>query len=276
MTEFQFETRNPNDDINVMFKYVNKAGREMFSGGQSFKLVKDSNGNYVAPSSEIKVKIWPSGDLPIEVMNADSVEIDLLNERGETTETRYLDRDQATGEFMYPTWLAGQQNVLVTAYDYRDDGTTVKAVYIPFTGARLPTMTRSMRVSSVYKDVIIVPVDTARVILSPAVNGDFARTIYEGRSPLVQVSYTKDTKVGLSAEYFGQMARGFWVRRADVLGWSYHQVINSKLAEFTVSPGVYDVVIDGLVNVSQQTFSNSSLGKGSFISSPSDDQVVLK
>ena len=277
MTGFKFETRNPKDEINIRFRYLNSVGRELFSGGQSFKLVKDANGNYVPPSSEIKVKVYPAGDLPIEILNADSVEIALLNERGETTETRNLDRDEATGAFMYPTWLARQQNVQVTAYDYREDGTTAKAVYSPYTGTRQSTVALSTKSSAVFESVIVIQPDTATVILSPVTNSEFGRMIREGRSPLVQISYTKETRVGLYAEYLGQVAKGFWLRRADVLGWNYHQIVNGNQADFTVAPGVYDVIIDGLVNVSQQTFGDrgGSVGKGGVTAIPAPERVDL-
>lgn len=277
LARFSFETRNPNDPIEVRVGFRNRDGRDLFSGSVWFKLVQDANGNYVPPSPEIKVRVWPSGDLPVEITGADWVEIALLNEQGETTETRQLDRDQNTGDFMYPLWLAGQKNVLVTAFDNREDGTTVKAVYSAQTGTRQPVVSSALWVSAVLENVIVIQPDTATVILSPVTNGEFGRMIHNGISPLVQISYTRETEVGLYAEYFGLITKGFWVRRADVLGWSYHEAIDGNPAQFIVSPGVYDVIIDGLVTVSQQTFGNNggSVGKGSVTAVPAEEKVDL-
>lgn len=278
LTRFSFETRNPNDPVEVHVGFRDKNGRELFQGSQSFKLVKDANGNYAPPSSEIKVRVWPNGDLPIEVPGADWMELALLNEQGETSETRSLERDQRTGNFLFPLWLAGQQNVQVTAFDNRDDGTTVKAVYSASTGTQQPIVSTALRVSAALENVIVIQPETTLVILSPVTYNEFGRMIREGRSPLVQISYTKETKVALYAEYLGQVAKGFWVRRADVVKWSYHEVLNGSPAQLTVSPGIYDVIIDGLVNISQQTFGNNggSVGKGSVTAVPAGEEIALQ
>ena len=261
MTGFQFETRNPSDPINVSFRFLDKGGRELFSGSHTFKLVKDAGGNYFPPSSEIKVKVWPAGDLPIEVPNADWVELALLNEQGETTETRSLDRDQRTGNYLFPTWLAGQQKVLLIAYDNRDDGTTVKAVYSAVTGTRQPTLERSVKASVAFENVLVFAPDTRLIIISPVINSEVAQIIRNGASPLVQVSFTKEGTFSFYAEVPGEIAKGFWIRRSDTLPWIYFKITGGNPTDVTTDNGVFDIIIDWAVGKQQQSFGDGG-GKG--------------
>ncbi len=262
MTRFSFETRNPNDPIEVTVEFRDKNGRGLFRGSQSFKLVKNQNGGYTAPA-EIKVRVWPNGDLPVEITGADWVEIALLNERGETTETRSLDRDRRTGDFLFPVWLAGQKNVLVTAFDNSDDGTTVKAVYSAQTGARQPILASSMRASAALDNVLIFPPDRTLVVVSPDLDPEGARMIRSGASPLIQVSLAKTSTFGFYAEMQSEIAKGFWIRRADVQVWSYFQIVGGNPTDVISGIGVFDIIIDWpTFGKRQQSFSNEGGGKG--------------
>ncbi len=260
---FSFETRNPLDPIEVGVTFRDKSGRELFQGNQSFKLVKDANGNYIPPSSEIKVRVWPAGDLPLEIAGADWVEVALLNEQGETTETHSLDRDQRTGNFLFPLYLAGQKNVLVTAFDNRNDGTTTKAVYSAQTGARQPTITRSVTASASLEGVIVVKPDQNTVVVN-GVDEQVARAFKNDVSPLVQITFTKTQTFFFYAEHPSDgAAKGFWIRRSDQTGWIYLGIVKGKLTEANLSEGVWDLVIDWpTFGKRQQSFSRDGGGKG--------------
>ncbi|MDP3661642.1 MAG: hypothetical protein Q8R17_02225, partial [bacterium] len=260
---FSFETRNPNDPIEVSVQFRDKSGRGLFQGSQSFKLVKNPDGSYTSPA-EIKVRVWPNSDLPLEVAGADWVEVVLLNEQGETTETRSLDRDQRTGNFLFPLYLAGQKNVLITAFDNREDGTTVKAVYSAQTGTQQPTIiTRSVTTSASLEGVIVVKPDSNHVVLN-RLDEQVARAFNSGVSPLVQITFTKPQTLSFYAEHPSDgVAKGFWIRQANQTRWMYFQIVSGKLSELGLTTGVYDIIIDWpTFGKREQTFSRDGGGKG--------------
>jgi len=260
---FSFETRNPNDPIEVLVAFRDKDGRGLFQGSQSFKLVKNPNGSYAPPTAEIKVQVWPNGDLPLEIAGADWVEIALLNERGETSETRSLDRDQRTGNFLFPLWLTGQRNVLVTAFDNRDDGTTAKAVYSAQTGARQPTFTQSVSASATLEGVIVVKPDVNSVTVN-RLDEQVARSFNNGVSPLVQIKFTKTLTLFFYAEHpIDGVAKGFWVRRSDQVGWAYFSIVQGTSSTVTMDAGIYDIIIDwATFGKRDQSFDGRAGGKG--------------
>lgn len=259
LAQFSFETRNPNDPIEVRVALRDKGGRDLFQGSSSFKLVKNPDGSYAPPTQEIKVRVWPNGDLPVEIPGADWVEIALLNEQGETTETRSLERDQRTGSFLFPIWLAGQKNVLITAFDNREDGTTVKAVYSAQTGARQPTLTRSFGTSATLENVYIP--DAGNTVTLNMVDEQAARIFRNGVSPLVQVTFLKPQTLFFYAELPTEVAKGFWIRRGDQVGWVYFTIVRGKLAEVNLEAGVYDIIIDWpTFGKRDQSFGNSGGG----------------
>lgn len=259
---FSFETRNPNDPIEVNVAFRDKNGRGLFQGSQSFKLVKNSDGSYVPPAPQIKVRVWPNGDLPIEVPGADWMELALLNEQGETTETRSLDRDQRTGNFMFPLWLAGQRNVLVTAFDHREDGTTVKAVYSALTGANQPTITRTIGASATLENVVVVQRDVNAVVVN-RVDEQVARAFNNGVSPLVQVTFTKPQTFFFYAEHpMDGAAKGFWIRPGNSELWTYYAIKQKDYTSVPLNAGVYDIIIDWpSFGKREQTFGRDG-GKG--------------
>lgn len=265
LAQFSFETRNPLDTIEVSVSFRDKGGRELFQGNQQFKLVKNPDGSYAPPAPEIKVRVWPRGDLPLEVVGADWVEIALLNEQGETTETRSLDRDQRTGNFLFPVWLAGQKNVLVTAFDNRDDGTTAKAVYAAQTGARQPTFERSVQTSATLEHVIVVKRDVNSVTVS-RLDEQVARAFNNGVSPLVQVNFSMPRPLYFYAEHpIDGAAKGFWIRRGDQSDWFYFTnfiITSARPTIIELSAGIYDIVIDWRTfGKREQSFSRDG-GKG--------------
>lgn len=263
MARFSFETRNPNDPIEVTVAFRDKNGRDLFQGSSSFKLVKNSSGSYAPPSQEIKVRVWPNGELPLEIAGADWVEIALLNEQGETTETRSLDRDQRTGNFLFPLYLTGQKNMLVTAYGNREDGTTVKAVYSAQTGAGQPTFTRSIVASATLENVIVVKRDVNSVTVS-RLDEQVARAFNNGVSPLVQVNFTTPRSLYFYAEHpIDGAAKGFWIRPGNQLGWAYLIIPSGDFAKIELAAGVYDIIIDWpTFGKKKQSFSRDSGGKG--------------
>jgi|GEM_PF-2151687 hypothetical protein len=244
LAQFSFEMRNPHDPIEVRVTFRDRGGRDLFQGSQQFKLVKKLDGSYAPPAPEIKVRVWPSGDLPLDVPGADWVELAMLNEQGETAETRTLDRDQRTGNFLFPLWLAGQRNVLVTAVANREDGTTVKAVYSSQTGARQPTSTHAARAAATLENVIVVNRDST-VVSVTRMDEQVARAFNNGVSPLVQVSFTKTQALTFYAEHPSDgTARGFWVRRGDQSLWYYYTLVPAKPTVIELGAGVYDIIID--------------------------------
>jgi hypothetical protein len=260
LANFSFETRNPDDPIQVEVAFRDKGGRQLFQGNQSFKLVKNPDGSYAPPAPEIKVRVWPAGDLPIEIPGADWVETALLNEQGETTETRSLDRDERTGNFLFPVWLTGQRNVLVTAFDNRDDGTTVKAVYSAQTGTRQPTITRTVKAAATLETVYIP--DAGNTVTLNMVDEQAARIFRNGVSPLVQVTFPKPQTLFFYAELPTEVAKGFWIRRGDQVGWMYFTIARGKLAEVNLEAGVWDIIVDWPTFGKRDQSFNGGGGKG--------------
>lgn len=261
---FSFETRNPLDPIEVRVAFRDKGGRELFQGNQSFKLVKQSDGNYASPTTEIKVRMWPAGDLPLEIAGADWAEVALLNEQGETTETRSLDRDQRTGNFLFPVYLAGQKNVLIMAFDNREDGITVKAVYSAQTGARQPILGRSVTTSATLEGVIVVKPDINSVTVN-RVDEQVARAFNNGVSPLVQIRFTKTLPLSFYAEHPSDgVAKGFWIRvsSTSATSWTYVPIVSGLYSTIELVSGIYDIIIDWpTFGKRQQSFSRDSGGK---------------
>lgn len=262
LANFTFETRNPLDPIEVTVAFRDKSGHGLFQGSQSFKLVKNPDGSYAPPAPEIKVRVWPNGNLPLEIAGADWVEIALLNEQGETTETRSLERDQRAGYFLFPLYLAGQKNVLVTAFDNREDGTTAKAVYSAQTGARQPIFMRSIIASATLENVIVVKPDQNTVVVN-RIDEQVARAFSNDVSPLTQITFTKAQTLSFFAEHpTDGAAKGFWIRRADQTGWAYFQIASGQLTNVQLGAGVYDIIIDwSTFGKRQQSFSRDG-GKG--------------
>lgn len=150
----------------------------------------------------------------------------------------------------------------VTAFNNRDDGTTIKAVYSAQTGARQPILSSSIRSSAILENVLVFPPDRTLVVVSPDLDPEIARIIRNGVSPLVQVSLTKQSTFGFYAEMPGEIARGFWIRRADVRVWSYFQITGGNPTDVITGVGVFDIIIDWpTFGKKEQSFSRDS-GKG--------------
>ena len=244
LANFTFETRNPLDPVQVTVAFNDNNGRTLFEGTQTFKLVQNPDGSFAPPAPRIKVSVWPSGELPLEIPGADWAEIALLNEKGETAESRQLERDR-NGAFLFPVWLAGQKNVRLTGFDNRDDGTTANAVYAASTGTRQITLTRSITASAVFENAVIVPTDQNTVVVNIA-DERVARVFQNGVSPLVQIKFTKPLTLFFYAEHPTEVAKGFWIRPGgNQTEWVYFKIVRGQLT--VVEPlgaGIYDIVID--------------------------------
>ena len=244
MSSFAFETSNPADPIQVSVYFRDNTGRALFEGSVSFKLVEAPDGSFAPPSSHISVPVWPSGDLPLEISGADRVQLALLNEQGETTDVRNLERDR-NGAFLFPSWLAGQKYVQLTATDYRDDGTTHTAVYTAEDGKRQPIVKSAVVASVSFQNVVIVPTDIDRFEVK-GVEEQSAKAFRNGVSPSVQLRFTRTQTFLFYAEHpSGEVARGFWIRGGSATSeWSYKSIKKGYFTELYPSLGVYDIVID--------------------------------
>ncbi len=241
LSAFVFETSNPADPIQISVHFSDNTGRSLFEGSTSFKLVEAPDGSFAPPSSHISVPVWPSGELPLEISGADQVQLSLLNEQGETTEVRHLERDR-NGAFLFPTWLAGQKYVRLTATDYRDDGTAVNAVYSSEDGKRQPVAKSSLKASVVIHNVIIIPADTKEVYIGPG-DPQSERAFRNGTSPMVQVKTTKEALVSFYAETPSEVAKGFWIKLSSA-GFTYIPIKEGWYTEIHLARGVYDVIFD--------------------------------
>ncbi len=239
---FTFQTRNPADPVQVYVRFQDSGGRHLFEGFASFTLVKGADGSFAPPTPDISVQVWPSGELPLNVPGADDIQVVMLNERGETVETRNLERDRRTGAFMFPSWLAGNKYVQVIATDWREDGTQVTAIYSG-DGVRQAVQSGSFETSvATFGNVVIVPTDKTKVYIG---SGDpqSDRAFQNGASPLVQVKLTKEALFYFYAEHpSGEIAKGFWIRFPN--GFSYFPIKPESPTELHLATGVYDIIID--------------------------------
>ncbi|MDO8594868.1 MAG: hypothetical protein Q7R93_05165 [bacterium] len=260
---FTFETRNPKDSISMSAAFRTKHGRAVFEGSQSFKLVLNSDGSYSTPSPSIKVTMWPNGEQLLEVPGADWVEASFMNNEGETVNTEQLRRDEQTGKFIFPLYWAGQKNIQLTAYQNRDDGVSLRAIYSAETGSRQPTITRSVvPFVAGLANTVIVPADQNSVTINMA-DEQSARSLRNGVSPLVQITFTKALSLFFYAELPSEVARGFWIRQGNQANWKYYPIFKGQHTSFPLDAGVFDLIIDWpTFGRREDSFGHDGHGKG--------------
>ncbi len=259
---FVFETRNPDDNIEMRVTYQTKQGRAVFQGIQYFKLVQNPNGIYAPPSPSINVRIYPSDEQLLNVPGADWVEVSFLSEKGETVQTQQMKRDEQTGMFFFPLSWAGLKNIQLTAYrQNQDNGTTAKAVYSAQTGGRQPTVTRSVIPSVSIENTVIVPADKNVVTINMS-DEQSARSLRNGVSPLVQITFRSPLRLSFYAEIPSEVANGFWMRQGNQSNWNYFTINKGQGTTIDLGAGVYDIIIDWpTFGRREDSFSNDGHGK---------------
>ncbi|PIQ68101.1 MAG: hypothetical protein COV91_05905 [Candidatus Taylorbacteria bacterium CG11_big_fil_rev_8_21_14_0_20_46_11] len=248
LAEFTFDIRNPKDwiSLNVSFRAIFGKGYEqrdieLFSGGTGFNLVETSDGEYALPEPPYEVRISPNSDLPVKVSGADYLEVALLDYNGQTTRTESLERI-APEVFMFPRYLAGQENVQIIATSNGSDGQSRHAVYRG-TGEREEIRRAKLSVSASLENVMIVSEDQNTVMVNMA-DTQSARALRNGVNPLVQIKFTTPKTLFFYAELPQEVAKGFWIR-GFVGSWVYFPIVRGQLSEIAIpDAGIYDIVID--------------------------------
>ncbi len=236
-----FELANPKEWVNANVRFTTDNGSPLFSGGQSFKLVKTGNG-WALPASPLKVEIGLDGDVAIPIPDINWATLYLFNDEGQTVEQRNIQVNQQTDELLFPAYLAGQRGQLFVQTYHEGDQDSKMIVFDLATGNQVQAIPVAFTIAATVRDMIIIPAGQIQIIVNPKATNLDARI-----NPLVQITVTPE-QVLSRVQVYGEIpnqetAKGFFFKRSGVDEvWTYALIEKGFFTEVQLTAGVYDLI----------------------------------
>ncbi len=243
-------TRPSNEWITIWQSYSSRNYEDqLFWGGQSYQMVRQTNGTNVTwkmPTSVVNVPLYLGNYVIINESNLISGTFLLRNAEGNVLQ--YVDVpvtfNYATGigKMRFPSEYLGQHGEFVGTYRKVDGQGNESSFEVAFNtdldGAQMPGTLASVTTTSDIVDLVVLTPPSIALNNIHSYEG-------QGTSPLVEFTVTTSQSVSISAQTSeGETATGFWLKKlvkGQKTEWVEYLIPPGYSVSVPLEPGLYHV-----------------------------------